>query len=1001
MKKIFSLIFAYWYKKAPNIKKILIYLILSIPATLSGSAKKSSDTIFKIDITGNWQDDDGFKANIQTREPDLKDGELKNFSQSLKLPKGSYSILFEYEPEFDKSPGGAFENHFAGFKRFKINDVINPLMFSATSAKKNVYQAKCIFTVNDVSAITRLSLALHNTRVIRTWLESTNFTKKNKNYFAVDPGIGNEYLLIHNIPFLARKTDNLEYGIGFRIKSPLVDADRGSLKTWNNGMSFDLGGAKVGKLHFLGMIHKVDLGSGSWYAKKGDEGYSHFIGDKAGDIVITYQNDKQVMLPLIFGFNIWYGRPWDMLWFHYPGGGTDNSARLNFDKDLFSGDPAPRALIENALYLTDGTRLIGSRSSNTRFVFSLDMENMPIKSVTIKGVADMYGSPLVSAITVETSAPSSMLTTLPDISEVKAITKPVTVKYILDGAYEPNVEKLKRAIYTFKDDLPKLTEPEIPVGYFGPRYNFKGTQEAVYAATYLFRNGPECGAKIADNGTSCSSSLAQSQTVRYTLGTGIWRGYQPIFGNIQNWFHLYQTKSPGELPGAGEAWSRGIGELMREAMAFGYGKFINTYTHWLDSCLFVDHPAHWSRVPGFGETAAYKTRQVGDIVETGNRENDGHGICMMGRYMAYHWLGHPALWNEQHWVATKAAVDWIQWQLDTDTIFPGKRMDVLYTESECGNYEFYGSYNCLHGLKLSIIMAKELGKTAEVKKWTKLYNRLAKGIIDNEVIPSKFGPIWFTNSVDWMDEAQKMAHIQLAADGVTYTPLQDYAVGNSMEKKYLEIDRNTYRYLLKDKNYNCLRMYGYGQGMMTQSALLFDEMNDAENFINVMVDHCYLSHLDGWAAPEGIQLHKSGAYWMPVCGYLGQDSHLADSQKALRIMLGIDDNNPDSLRLVPRYPASWNQMSIRDFPVLADNKRQTITYSYVRDSKGQVFKYGFESPVKKISLRLGPIATRKEVLYVTLNGKKVAFEKLTSGDSRWIWINNFGGKQGKVKIQYQ
>ena len=962
---------------------------------------KGFDSSSRIDITGNWQDENGFMAKIQTREPELKEGQLKTFSQELELPNGSYIIVFEYEPQFDKSAGFAFGNNLTAYKGFKINGTIHVLSFSPTSGKKNIYRAKCRFTVSSLT-ITRLELAIHNTRVIRTWLEGNSLNRENKNYFAVDPNPGKEYLLIHNIPFLVRKTDNLQYGVGFTGKPFTLEADRGSLKTANNGMSFNLGGTKVSKLYFLGMIHKVDIANGSWYAKKNDNGYSHFIGDTAGDIVITYQNNKQVTLPLIFGFNLWYGRPWDMLWFQYPKGSTETSDKENFDSTLFSGDPEPRKIIANTVCLTDGTRLIGSRSSNTRFIFSLDMENTRVKSIEIKGVDDMYGIPLISAITIETESPSTILATLPDISNSKPVTKPVTVQYIINGKYKPSIEKLKRAIYSFKDELPKLKEPEIPVGYFGPQYNFKGTQEAVYAATYLFRNGPECGAKIADNGTTCSSSLARSRTLRYTLGTGIWIGIKPLFGNIQNWFHLYQTKSPGELPGAGNAWARGIGELMREAMAVGYGKFINTYTNWLDSTLFTDsYPPHWSRIPGKGtNTGAYKVRKVGDVIEEGNRENDGHGICMMGRYMAYHWQGHPTSWNEEHWEATKAAVNWIQWQLDTDTIFPGKRIDLLYTESECGNYEFYGSYNCLHGLKLSIRMAKELGKTDELKAWTKLYKRLQKGIVENAVVSSDFGPIWYTNSHDWMDEAQKMAHIQLAPDGITYTPLQDYSAGDSLEKKYLQIDKNTYRYLLKDKNYNCLRMYGYGQGMMTQSALLMDEMNDAENFINMMVDHCYLPKMEGWAAPEGIMLHRSGEYWIPVCGYLGQDSHLADSQKALRLMLGIDDNNPDYLRLVPRYPSSWNQMSIKDYPVLTDNKRQKITYSYVRDKNGQSFNYGFEQPVKKMSLRLGPIPEGKEVLTVMVNGKKHAFKNVQSGDSRWVWINNLSGQKGKAEILY-
>ena len=980
---------------------LFIFLISCIPFTVLAKETRPADNIFRIDITGNWQGENGFLKNVQTHEPELEEGELKIFSQELKLAKGSYTILFEYEPEFDKTPGGVFNKDLTSFEGFKINGLIRTLSFSPTTTKKDNYQAECRFKVDNNSPI-KLTLAIHNTRVIRTWIIGNNLNKQSDKYFAINPHPGKEFLFVHQIPFLVRKTDNLQYGVGFNGTHPTEKADRGSLNATGGMAKFDLDGTKVGRLHFLGMIHKIDISNGSWYAKKGDEGYSHFIGDKAGNIVITYQDNKKVTLPLIFGFNLWYGRPWDMLWFQYPKGSTEVVDKENFDKDLFSGDPEPRKLIENDLSLIDGTRQIGSRSSNTRFIFSLDMENKPIKSIEITGVEDMYGYPLISAITVETSSPSPVLSKLPDLGQGSPVTNPVTVQYILKEEYKPGIEKLKRAIYSFKDELPKLIEPEVPVGYFGPRYNFKGTQEAVYAATYLFRNGPECGAKIADDGTTCSSSLARSRTLRYTLGTGIWIGINPLFGDIQNWFKLYQTKSPGELPGAGNAWSRGIGELMREAMAFGYGKFINTYTDWLDSCLFKEAtPPHWTRIPGKGEnTGAYKIRKVGDTIETGNRENDGHGICMMGRYMAYHWQGHPVLWNEKHWQATKASVDWIQWQLDTDTIFPGKRIDLLYNESESGNYEFYSSYNCLHGLKLSIRMAKELGKTAEVESWTKLYRRLQKGILENAVSKSGFGPIWYTNSHHWMDEAQKMAHIQLAADGITYTPLQDYKA-DSLENKYLEIDKNSYRYLLRDKNYNCLRMYGYGQGMMAQSALLMDEMNDAENFINVMVDHCYLSHMEGWAAPEGIMLHKSGAYWMPVCGYLGQDSHLADSQKALRLMLGIDDNRPDHLRLVPRFPNSWNEMSVSNFPVLVNQVRQNITYDYTRNSQGQFFKYKLENKAPDMSVRLGPVPPDKQIAYITLNGQNIKFDKLSSGDSEWVWIKDVSTSSGEIAIRYQ
>ena len=403
----------------------------------------------------------------------------------------------------------------------------------------------------------------------------------------------------------------------------------------------------------------------------------------------------------------------------------------------------------------------------------------------------------------------------------------------------------------------------------------------------------------------------------YTECTGIWCSTTPAFKSLSNWFTIYTQTDPGKLPGAGSAWSRAIGELMRESMAFGYDKFINTHADWLDSCLYDDtNPPHWTRCPGSPKQAQI-IRKVGNVEERGNRENDGHGICMWGRAMVWHWLGRPRDWNRRHWKATEDSVEWIQWQLDTDTLFPGKRKDVLYTESECAHedYDIYSSYNCLHGIKLAIRMAEQLGKTDTVDRWKALYVRLRQGILDNLVDQTDAGPVWHTcANCEWQDHAHKLVHLHLATEGDTFTPLQDYAKGDDVDRKYLDISRNTYRYLMREKNYDCLRMYGYGQGMMTQAALLLDEMDDATRFMQMLLRHAYLPHLGGWASPEGILTHRSGKYYMAVNGYAGQDAHIADSTKAMRLMLGVDDNNPAHLRIIPRFPASWSHLAIADFP---------------------------------------------------------------------------------------
>jgi hypothetical protein len=943
------------------------------PATYGASDKKASALpagpsnplqSFPIDITGNWSEEVGFLPYVQTREPDIGKDENRKFHQTLQLPPGRYTISFEFNETYERIKGRSVHGNYSDFRGFKINQETHPLRFVRDLSDPYMYSGTCEFTVARNRQHTQFELSLGNTRAFRTRLAGGSPWKASGTFYAIAPAGKGDFLVIHGIPFRVRKIDIRHYEASITHPDNLITADRGSLKPWeDDGIELKCNGIRVQRAHFLGMIHQVDIANGSWYSPKGDDGYSHFVGDKAGEIAIKYEDGETASIPLIFGYNLWYGRPWDLLWNYAPYGPADLPDEMNCDASIFYGHDEFRDYIRDGLALTDGMRQMGSYSNNTRFIFSVNLEGKAVESISVRGVDGMYGNPLISAVTLQSDSRVTGLPALPDVSSESPNVKTVSLDEIRKKTYLTSLDRIMHTLYTFKDQLPKLEEPAIPEGYFGPAYDFHGPREAVYASSYLYYNGHECAAYIGDRGNGPASCTARRATSHYTLGIGIWRKVQPFFGSMDNYLRQYQEKQPGQLGGVGSAWSRGIGELMREAMSVGFGKFIDTYTDWLDRCLFADsQPPHWSRVPG----SFYKgtERKVGGVIEMGNRENDGHGICMWGRYMAWHWLGRAKEWNERHWDATQASVDWIQWQLDTDSLFPGKRKDVLYTESECahGDYDIYSSYNCLHGIRLAIVMARQLGKTEVMENWGKLYRRLQKGILDHLVDSSEFGPVWHTDpNCDWQDHAHKLVHLQLASDGITYTPLEDYSTSkDAWEREYLKIDLNSYRYLMKAKNYNCLRMFGYGQGMMTQSALLLDQMDDAEQFIHTMVDHAYQPNLEGWAAPEGVILHKSGLYYAPVNGYMGQDSHVADSHKALRLMLGVDDNDADHLRLVPRYPKSWNRMSIKDYPVLTGHERQKISYTYGRKADSQMFSFELEKAAKWMDIRLGPIPAGKK-----------------------------------------
>ena len=968
------------------------FLTLATGAALSLASPKAgaSSPHNSIDITGSWRSSDD-SDRIIVREPPIPRDDPRTFEQIIQTIAGNYSIEIEYSPSRDADAGTSLQGTFDNYRGLTVNGEVIPLTFVKTG---DVFTARAGFVAS--GSRTHLELAYFNTRAPVTRLLASHFNPHPR-FHAVSPIGEGELLSVRGMPFLLRKHAFFESTVGE------LAIDHGSLAEWHGGISLDCKGAEARRVHFLGMIHNIDLGSGSWYCKHGDRGYSHFVGDRAGSIFLDFDGAKTEEVPLVFGYNIWFSKPWDLFWFFAPWGRPVNRI-TNYDEQLFAGNDRARAVLQQSLKLRDGLRSPIVSGNNARYVYSLELEGLPLRRIRVTGNDQLHDFPLISAVTLESTETIEGLRPLPDIAQEWDRAPIDTLSDVRGARWQEATRQLQETLYVSEAQLPKSTEPEVPLDYFGPRYAFQGTQEAVYAATYLYRNGPECATHVADSGNACNSKTANRMTAWYTHNTGVWVGIESIYGSLERWFELYKTRNPGELPGTGEAWSRGIGELMRESMAFGYDKFIDSYIAWLDRSLFNDaSPPHWIRAPGSGALSPdYRVVTHGHLKETGNRENDGHGICMWGRYMTWHWKGQPREWAESHFKATEASVNWIQYQLDTDTIYPGVRKDVLYTESECAHhgYDIYSTYNCLHGVRLSARMARAIGRDRQAEAWERLEARLRAGILSELVDPSADGPIWHTDpTCDWQDNAHMLVPLHLASDGDTFTPREDWQTESPEVRAILDTTISSYKSLLKTQDFDFLRAYGYGQGMMLQAALLLDEMQDATKFVNLMVTRGYLPHMAGWCAPEGILQHPSGKFWMPMNGYAGQDSHLADSVKALRLMLGVDDNRIGEFHLVPRYPKEWTRMQIFDFPVLTGTTRQRLTYSYERSKEHQSFEYSFSDSEAAIHLRLGPIDPSWTSIDVEHSGKPATCRLVASGDSNWLWTQVSSAMTGKIDIR--
>lgn len=972
-------------------------------------AQRIADPV-RIDLTGAWleADEDEPPPHVRVHERPLQAGERRAFHLELAGIAGDYGLELLYHPERDLDPdhpGDAIDDLFEEFDGLTVDGAtVYPVAWEKIAERPLTYRLRCVLPAPPDRRPVRVEFAWLATRPPETKLLLARLPEPRARFYTAAPPADGTLLIAHGIPFLAAR---LAYGREAWIErwnhrmvgvgGPRPEA--GMILPYDHDAGLDAGGAPVERIHFLGMVHLLDWGNGSWYTPTGDHRYHHFAGDRAGTIRLSWADGATTEVPLIFGWNLWFSRPFDMCWHFNQWGGR----AANFEGTLFGGDERRLAAIPTSLALVDGIRPRGAVSSNARFVFSLDTGGRRLRSIAVTGASELAFGPLISAVTVETAEPAPPLVPLPVVTVATANPKLTTLADVAERRWEPGLERLMRELYTFTADRPRLTQPEIPAGYFGPRYDFGPEPDAVLAANYLYRNGPECGSHIADSGVGCSSPVSGGTLVgNYYECTGIWRTLRPRYGSLEAWLALYPTTAPGSLGGAGSAWSRGIGELLREATAFGYDKFVPTYLDWLDRCLMTDaNPPHWIRCPGMPDYAS-TVRRVGEVEERGNRENDGHGICLWGRYLAWYRLGRPREWNEAHWPATVAAVEWIQWQLDTDTLFPGRRRDVLFTESECahGDYDIYSSFNCLHGVKLAIRMAEQLGRTAEAERWRALYQRLRRGILEHLVEDSEVGPIWHTYpGCDWQDHAHKLVPLHLAADGDSFTPLEDDARGDEIDRRTLSITRNSYRYLMRERRFDFLRMYGYGQGMMAQAALLLDEMDDATRLITELLRHAWLPHLAGWACPEGIVTHRSGRFYVAVNGYAGQDSHLADATKAVRLMLGVDDNKPERLRLVPRFPASWSRLALEDWPVQIADQRQTLAYVLERQPERWRFDFRVSCDPGPVDVRLGPLPPGRAVA-ATVDGRPVAPRPVATGDSEWVWLTTPPGAAHRLELSF-
>lgn len=678
-----------------------------------------------------------------------------------------------------------------------------------------------------------------------------------------------------------------------------------------------------------------------------------FVGDKLGRIRLHYADGATEDYPLILGESVWWGLAFYQAREPFP---SNASLRSAFEKALRLYPAAP---------VSDGN-----------YVAVVIPKNAPLDSIEILRSAEKRGSVAIAGITIETTQSVSIAggTVIPAGPPDPQFEQFVRQKSLRDAGADKEgsrqrLENLKKAFYTSDADFKQPIATQIPSGYSGPHVIFKGTPYASALQNAFYANVADMLAKIDPNGmyhTSTKDALAWA---------GIPRSAGGEFGTYRPDVGIYY----------GDSWSRDLGRSLQELTDLG---FTNTASQTADYALRMARlweknpalkyhgeslPPHWSRVinkPDFSLPF----------------ENDGHGLISLFLYQLWRRLPNRDQWLRAHWNDVKAAGDWIPWQFNHPEI-SGAANGALHTTGESAGgsgYSVYPDAICMIALEGLARMADSIGETQSAELWRGTAANMRSAIPERYMIDDpKYGPVWTLVDAGWPNKSTVLGPLIFTADYRGYAPNDIYAPWRSADVAAYERLIDTY----KPFGFYGWAM-GYGQGFVTQSALLLDRMKDATDMLNWTAREVYDPQIQSYVVPEGVQVDPTGRFLYRT-GDQGNGVQEAEIVKIFRILIGVDDMDSRHIEILPRLPYGWSEISVKDYPVLIQKAGKTenthLRYRLERAGGHLSMSISSEVYLGAVTIRVGPFEEQPTANDVRINGwlpKNASIQH--SGDSWWV-----------------
>ncbi len=683
------------------------------------------------------------------------------------------------------------------------------------------------------------------------------------------------------------------------------------------------------------------------WADPRDESVRFFVGDELGRIRLDYTDGTTQVFPLLLGEGVWWGRAFYD--FQEPFS-TDAQFRRAFAASLRLYPPKP---------LEDGN-----------YVAVISPRPAPIRSITVENSPAKKGTLIIKGITVESGnadgiadAVSLSVGTRPEEFEEFVRTKALHPLGKDEKQAEERFNDLRRAIYTSDEDFKGHVAESAPAGYTGPQLSFKGTIFAEILANVFRYNLQDIADKIDQNGMYHTS----------TKGAIEWGGYRG-FGTYRNDVGGYFDVS----------YTRDMGRSLQELAGLGYtaaAERCADYSLQMARSYATDPdlkfkdvrlPPHWSMLVNRPSPRSF--------------ENDGQGLTTLFLFRLWQRLPDRADWLRARWPDIKAAGDWILWQFAHPEI-SGAANGLLHTtgESADGNgYSVYPDTVCMYALEALAQMASSIGETDSAEEWRKRAGEMRQAITSQYVVSDpKYGRVWTLKYANWIDKSSVLGPLVFQADD------QGFAPEDSIPQ-WRQVNEASYQRLID--TYKPFGFYGqamgYGQGFVTQSALLLDRMHDATQMLDWAAKEIYNPRQGSFIVPEGVQIDPTGRFWYPM-GDLGNGVQEGEIVKTLRIVIGMDDTHPDRLQFFPRLPYDWKQIEVEKYPLTFASsgtlETALLKFNLVRSGEKMNLKISADKVIGSVVVRLGPFAAQPEASNVRVNGIIPAAAHVEhSGDSWWI-----------------